>query len=671
MGKNHWILVEKGIMHNKRCNIIKLIILVSLIMIYRNSIGQERREIGNLVLEGIPKTPIEIKIRLQQYQNTRSANIEDWLPGGKGMLITTRFGNTRQYHIIEHPRSSRDQITFFHEPVGEASFCRLKDYNGFLFTKDIGGNERSQIYWYDMETRKAEMISDGVSVNELINWSNNGNLFAFTSTRRNNRDYDIYISDISSLKKAELKISKGDGYWVTRDWSPKDDQLIVVQYRSLSEANSFILDINSNILTRIYDKSDIERFVALGWNSTGDKIYALTNKGREFNTLVQYDVVTKKINYITEDIPWDIDFIEFALNKSRSLAAFVANENGFSKLYILDTRNNQYIQVDQMPNGQIYSLTFHPSKDILAFVLNSSQTPGDIYTLNLVTNKIERWTKSEVGGLYTDLFPEPELVSYESFDKVNGRIRKVPAFIYKPNNTEVPLPVLIDLHGSEDQHMPYFSSFRTFLVNELGIAVIAPNYRGSTGYGKSYHLLDNGYNRENAVKDINKLFEWIEANNEFDASRIAVYGSSYGGYMVLSSMVHYNNKIKCGIDICGISNFVTFLSNTEEYRRDLRRLEYGDERDPNMKEFLLSISPITHAERITKPLFVIQGANDPRVPVTESEQMVNMIRENNGIVWYMLAKDEGHGYRKKENRNNMHEAITLFLMEYLLIKQCP
>lgn len=636
------------------------------------STAQERKEIGNLVLEDIPDIPLEIRARLHQYQNTRSADLMDWLPNGEGMLIKTRFGNTNQFHIVKHPEGSRNQITFYDEPVREGLFCQLNNYNGFLFTKDMGGNELSQIYWYDMNTRKAEMLSNGESVNELINWSNNGGQFAFTSTQRNNRDYDIYISDLSSPKECDLKIDEGNGYWVTRDWSPNDDKLILVQYRSASEANSYILDIKTDVLTQINDKNDIERFVALGWNSDGDKIYALTNKGKEFNTLVQYDIITKKINYITENILWDIDFIEFAQNKSRSLAAFIANVNGFSRLFILDTRTNKYTQVDHLPIGQINSLTFHPTKDLLAFVLNTTQTPGDIFTLDLLTKEIERWTRSEIGGLNAEFFPQPELISYDSYDTVEGRIRKIPAFVYKPKNAKGPLPVLISIHGGpEDQHMPYFSSFRAYLVNEMGIAVIAPNVRGSTGYGKSYQLLDDGYNRQNSVRDIGKLLEWIEKNPEFDKNKIAVYGSSYGGYMVLSSMVSFNNKIKCGVDLFGISNFVTFLANTEEYRKDLRRLEYGDERDPDMKKFLLAISPTTNAKNITCPLFVIQGANDPRVPVTESEQMVNVIRENDGLVWYMLAKDEGHGYRKKDNRNHMREAIILFLQEYLLINNCP
>lgn len=629
--------------------------------------AQERREVGNMVLEDVPVTPTAITSRIQQYQSTRSASFADWLPNDAGMLISTRFGNTTQLHTINRPGGARNQISFFDEPVSNGSFCPSADYNGFLFTKDTGGNEFSQIYWYDMNTRTSEMLSDGASVNFGMNWSNTGDKFAFTSSRRNTKDFDIYISDMKSPKKAIIKVDRGGGYWVATDWSPDDSKLIVIQYLSSTKSNSYILDLKTKELMQINDDKTEAVFLVNGWNKTGDKIYATTNLGTEFNTLVQYDVKTKKIEYITKDIAWDVE--EGAMNKSRTKSAFTINENGFSQLYLMDLATNKYEKVSNLPIGQIYSFKFHPSREELAMVLNTTETPGDVYSLDLITRKTKRWTTSEVGGLNTSLFPKPELINYETYDEIDGKKRSIPAFIYKPQNAKGPLPVMISIHGGpEGQHTPYFSSFYAYLANEMGITVIAPNVRGSSGYGKTYLKLDNGFNRENSVKDIGKLLEWIEKKPEFDKDRIAVFGGSYGGYMVLSSMYNFNDKIKCGVDIVGISNFVTFLENTEEYRRDLRRSEYGDERDPKMREYLLSISPTNHVDEFKAPLFVIQGANDPRVPMSEAEQMVKSIRENNGTVWYMLAKDEGHGFRKKENRDRMTESVAMFLQENLLDK---
>ena len=648
-----------------KIQLTKLLTFLLTMIIYVSVFAQERKEIGNMILEDVPEIPEEITSRIQQYQNTRSASLADWMPNDQGMLISTRFGNTSQLHVIKNPGGARSQISFFEEPVSNGSFCPSSDYDGFLFTKDIGGNEFSQIYWYDMNNRNAEMISDGKSRNFGMVWSNKGDQFAFTSSRRNGKDFDIYISNMESPKTAVIKVDKGGGYWVAADWSPDDNKLIVIQYLSSTKSNSFILDLATKKLTQINDGSQEAVFLASGWDKSGTKIYATTNQGKEFNTLVEYDLDTKKIAYISDDIPWDIE--EGAVNKSRTKAAFTANENGFSQLYLMDMASNTYKKVPNLPVGQIYSIRFHPTKEELGMVLNTTETPGDVYSLDLVTGKMKRWTTSEVGGLDTSVFPKPELISFESYDEVDGNKRSIPAFVYRPSNAKGPLPVMISIHGGpEGQHTPSFSSFYAFLANEMGIAVIAPNVRGSSGYGKTYLKLDNGFNREDSVKDIGKLIEWIEKNNDFDKDKIAVFGGSYGGYMVLSSMYNFNDKIKCGVDIVGISNFVTFLENTEEYRRDLRRAEYGDEREPKMREYLESISPTNHVDEFKSPLFVIQGANDPRVPASESEQMVKSIRENEGTVWYMLAKDEGHGFRKKENRDRMTEAIAVFLEENLL-----
>jgi len=642
-----------------------LLLLGILIFPVQHSTAQERREIGNMILEDVPEIPLEIKERIQQYQNTRSAFLADWMPGDAGILISTRFGNTNQLHIVGSPGAFRNQVTFFGEPVTNGTFCPMPEYSGFLFTKDEGGNEFSQIFWYDMKSRNAEMLSDGTSVNFGILWSNRGDRFAFTSTRRNKVDFDVYVSSMDAPKDAELKVDRGTGYWIPADWSADDSQLIIVQYLSSTKTNSFILDLGTGKLSPLNNEGKESIFSAQAWDRSGKNIYVITDEGKEFSTLATYNIESGKISYITKDIPWDV--VDFAVNKENTQAAFTVNENGFSRLYLMDLVNNAYKAVTSLPIGQVSSLKFHPSGDKLGLVLNTTETPGDIYSLDVKTGQAERWTYSEVGGLNTAMFPTPELIHFKTYDEVDGQPREIPAFLYKPKQAAGKLPVLISIHGGpEGQHIPNFSSFYAYLANELGIAVIAPNVRGSSGYGKTYLKLDNGFNRENSVKDIGELIGWIKNNPEFDGSRIAVFGGSYGGYMVLSSMFNYNEELKCGIDIVGISNFVTFLENTEEYRRDLRRVEYGDEREPDMRAYLESISPTNHVDKITKPLFVIQGANDPRVPATESEQMVKSIRENGGTVWYMLAKDEGHGFRKKDNRDRMYEAVACFLKEHLL-----
>ena len=577
--------------------------------------AQDRKEVGNMVLEDIPEIPLDITSQIQQYQNARSASFVDWLPNNTGILLSTRFGSTNQLHTIKNAGGARHQITFFDEPVTNGTFCPDPNHNGFIFTKDIGGNENAQLYWYDMITRNAKMISDGTSVNFGTVWSNKGDQFAFTSSRRNQKDFDIYVSSISAPKEAVLKINRGGGYWSVSDWSPDDTKFTAIQYLSSTKSNSFIYDLTTNKITAINDEKSEAISYALDWDSTGENIFIITDEGREFKTLAEYNIRNKTIEYITEGIPWDVD--QFITNTAKTKGAFVVNENGFSSVYLIDLKTKDYAKVPTLPIGQVSIHKFHPTKEELAMTLNTFESPGDIYTLNLKTLKTTRWTHSEIGNLDMSTLPKPELITYKSYEEEDGTKRNIPAFVYKPDDSEGPFPVVILIHGGpEAQHKPIFRSFSAFLAKEMGIAVIAPNVRGSKGYGKSYLKLDNGFKRENSVKDIGKLIEWIGTQPEFDKDKIGVYGGSYGGYMVLSTMVNFRDQIKCGIDVVGISNFVTFLKNTKDYRRDLRRSEYGDERDPKMRAYLLSISPTTHADKINKPLFVIQGANDPRVPAT-------------------------------------------------------
>jgi dipeptidyl aminopeptidase/acylaminoacyl peptidase len=266
-----------------------------------------------------------------------------------------------------------------------------------------------------------------------------------------------------------------------------------------------------------------------------------------------------------------------------------------------------------------------------------------------------------VGGLDPATFVEPELVRYPSAGGLG-----IPAFLYrKPGEGKRPVVVL--WHGGpEGQHRPLFNPFVQFLASELGLAVVAPNVRGSDGYGKRYLSLDDGVRREEALKDIGATLDFVASRPDLDAGRLAVYGGSYGGYMVLASLAFYGERIRAGVDVVGISSLPTFLRSTADYRRDLRRAEYGDERDPAVLAVLERISPLHHAEKLRAPLLVIQGKNDPRVPQSEAEQIARAVRENGKELWYLLALDEGHGFQKKENRDTMTAAIALFLERQLL-----
>ncbi|MCI2425399.1 S9 family peptidase [Candidatus Acetothermia bacterium] len=618
-----------------------------------------------LHIEGIPPIPHRISERIFQYQNTRTAYAHGWMPEGREMIISTRFGDVNQVHYLNHPGGARHQLTFFPEPVGEVQVSPASSRRGFLFSQDIGGGEFYQIFFFDMENRKYKLLTDGQSRNGGMVWANRGDRFAYYSTRRNGRDWDIYIG-LPIDQKDSQPVFTGRGSWTPVDWSPDDRYLLVTNYISANESYYYVLDIATGRLTQINPHAGKIAYGQARWAKDGQGIYLTSDEGSEFKQLKYYDLTQNKFTILTGDIPWDV--VEIAVSPGGERVAFVANEQGTGKLYLLETGSGIRSEVTEVPQGQIYGLKFHPTENNLALTINSPQTPGDIYVLTLDSHQLTQWTFSEVGGLNSAEFIAPELIHYATFDYVGSEKRMIPAFYYRPpacDNT--PVPVLIDIHGGpEGQARPTFNAIYQYFLRELGIAILTPNVRGSSGYGKTYLELDNCYKREDTIQDIGALLNWIDNQPELDRKRIAVMGGSYGGYMVLAAMTHYSDRLKAGIEIVGISNFITFLENTKEYRRELRRVEYGDERDPKMREFLLKISPITNAEKITKPMFIAQGLNDPRVPVGESEQIVSAIRNNGSPVWYLLAKDEGHGFHKQSNRTFYTNAVALFLEEHVL-----
>jgi dipeptidyl aminopeptidase/acylaminoacyl peptidase len=618
-----------------------------------------------LIIEGIPEIPDRVINQRLKYENVRSAYLYDWVPEGNRVLISTRFGETGQLHIVEKPGGMRQQITFFKEPVSGATICPDPSRRGFLFRKDVGGSELYQLFYFDLITGNHRMLTDGNSRNGSGLWSNKGDRFAFYSTKRNGKDWDIYIGEIDKPGNVVPVLEK-TGTWAPVDWSPDDSSLLIRNFISASESYNYILEIETKKLTRIHPTDDKIAYGGAEWSRDGKGIYMTSDEGSEFQQLKFYDLKNNRFTILTQEIPWDVE--SFDISKDGKYIAFVANEDGIGRLHLLDLKTRKELKLPEIPIGQMYGLHFSHDGSKLGMVLNTPRTPGDVYVLDIEKKEIIRWTYSEVGGLKTENFVIPELIHYETFDG-----KKIPAFYFKPKQKrKSPFPVLIHIHGGpESQYRPYFNSTFQYYVSELGLAVLAPNVRGSEGYGKSNLKLDNDYKREDSVKDIGKLLDWIETRPELDASRVAVRGSSYGGYMVLASMTHFNKRLRAGIDIVGISNFVTFLENTKSYRRDLRRVEYGDERDPDMREFLTKISPTTNAHKITKPLFIAQGLNDPRVPVSESEQILGEIRKKGSTAWYLLAKDEGHGFGKKKNRDYFNSAAVLFLERFLLDKKEP
>ncbi|MBK9176896.1 MAG: S9 family peptidase [Flavobacteriales bacterium] len=615
----------------------------------------------NLVVEGIPALPASLIGEVRSYTEARGASLAAWHPQRKEMIINTRFGNTSQLHHVKFPGGARTQITFYEDAVGGASY-EPKAGSYFIFSKDAGGNEFSQLHRRDADGR-VTMLTDGKrSQNGGGEWSRDDKRLAYSSTMRNGKDRDIRIMDPLDPTTDRVVAENSGGGWGVSDWSADDKQLLIGEGISVNESRIYLLDIATGAKTRVLPAKD-ERatYRGVAFAPDGKGIFLISNKDSEFNRLCIYDLATRKLKTITADIPWDVGGV--VLTKDRSRVAFTTNEDGLSKLYLMDARTLAYEEVQGLPVGLIGGLSWTTDGRSLGLTLSTHASTSDVFEYDIADKKLIRWTESELGGMDVSGLRAPELVRWKSFDA-----RMISGYLYRPHvRFTGKRPVIINIHGGpEGQSRPGFQGRNNYYLNELGVAIIYPNVRGSSGYGKTFLDLDNGYKREESVKDIGGLLDWIATQPELDADRVMVTGGSYGGYMTLAVSVHYADRIRCALDVVGISNFNTFLKNTEDYRRDLRRVEYGDERDPKMAAFLESIAPLNHAERITKPLFIVQGGNDPRVPASEAVQMKDRIKAKGGNVWFLMANDEGHGFRKKGNSDFQFYATVAFIREFLL-----
>jgi dipeptidyl aminopeptidase/acylaminoacyl peptidase len=606
----------------------------------------------------VPQTPPAVRERLRQYINTRGATFQDWLPGG-GMLIATRFGATNQIHRVAQPMGDRTQLTFYDEPVNGAS-ARRDGTGSFFFARDNGGDENFQGFLYDPRASRAVQFTETGTRNQSFTQTEDGRLVAWSLAPANSPDYDVFIADPANASTRRLALD-GSGALGPIDFSPDGKRLLIGQFVSVAKTRRFILDVESGALAELTPNLDIA-YGGGEFTPDGRSVILMSDEGADYIGIVRIDLATGARTRLTSNLNWDVE--EFDLSRDGRTLAYVVNEAGVSTLHLMDMRTGRALRAPELPSGVVFGIGFDDAGRNLGFTLNSATSPSDAHSYDLRTRRLTRWTRSEIGGLNPSAFVAPELIEWRAFDG-----RTISGFYFRPR-TAGPHPVIVNIHGGpEGQFRPTFSSTMQYWVNELGVAVIAPNVRGSTGYGKGFVELDNGEKREDSVRDIGALLDWIAAREELDDRRVMVYGGSYGGYMVLASMTHFNDRLAGAVDIVGISNFVTFLENTSGYRQDLRRVEYGDERNPQMRETLQRISPLTNASRITKPLFIVHGANDPRVPVSEAEQLLATVRRNGGDAWLMLARNEGHGFARRENQEAQREAETLFFQHVLGLGQ--
>ncbi|MBI1757443.1 MAG: S9 family peptidase [Fimbriimonas ginsengisoli] len=614
----------------------------------------------NLVTEGIPAIPQSIVDSVSRYIESRRAFCVGWRPTKREMLILTQIGNTRQAYSVAMPGGDRHQLTFFPENVGDALYGPSNP-NWFVFQKDVGGNEFYQYYRYDLSTGNSALLTDGKARNTDAIIARDGRTMLYMSTRRTGVDTDLYAVDVENPSTDHIVAQFKGGGWTPSDVSDDGSTAIVVNYVSVNEVHLFLLDLKTGQLKELLPSGKEQ--IAYGYAAFakgGRHIYFTSDQGSEFLQLKQVDLDSGKVSIITSDIPWDVDGV--ALSMDRSMLAFSANDNGMSDVYLLDTKSNRYRSVPGLPATTLTGLTWNNNDRDLGFTLDSAKA-NDAFSYDVTAKKLTQWTFSESGGLNPQDFQSPRLIRWKSFDgkEISGWLTVPPAKFSGPR------PVWIEIHGGpESESRPFYLGRYNYFIDELGMAILWPNVRGSTGFGKSFVKLDNGILRGDSYKDIGSLLDWIKTQPNLDSDKIFVSGASYGGHMTYVASYLYADRIALSMPIVGITNLVTFLENTSGYRRDLRRVEYGDERDPTIRAYLESIAPINHSTEISKPIFIVAGQNDPRVPITEASRFKDKIKSTNPNTWYLVAKDEGHGFQKKSNWDFQMYATVLFLQKFLL-----
>ncbi|WP_135533550.1 S9 family peptidase [Halostella pelagica] len=611
---------------------------------------------------------------IERYLNVRKAYGASFDPEGERLAFLLDTVGVPQVWTLDEAGAWPEQRTFYDERVTFVSWSPERDE--LVFGMDEGGDERTQFFRLDAADGTVSALTETPeSKHRWGGWSHDGERFAFASNRRNEAVFDVYVQARDEAGDDATLVHEGDGWLSLGGWSPDDDRLIVHEAHSSFDHDLHVLDLGSGDLTHLTPETDDVRYRSTEWAPDGDALYLVTDEGSDTLYLARLDLDTREIDVVEDGGQWNVDGV--ALDDETGRLAYSRNVDGYTELTVAELVNETDIDEfpdPDLPGGVCGGVDFGPDAERFAITANGDATNPNVYVVDVETGEAERWTDAPTAGIPRESFRESELVRVESSGvdesrqsdrgPVTDERLEVPGFFTLPEVADAgETPVIVDIHGGPaSQRRPSFNGVKQYFLNR-GYAVFEPNVRGSSGYGREYTHLDDVHKRMDSVADVKACVEWLRDHPAVNPDRIVAKGGSYGGFMVLACLTEYPDLWAAGVDIVGIANFVTFLENTGDWRRELREAEYGSLDDD--REFLAEISPINNIENIEAPLFVLHGENDPRVPVGEAEQIADRAVDQGVPVRTLIFEDEGHGFTKLENRIEAYSAIADFLDEHV------
>ncbi|GAB4198625.1 MAG: S9 family peptidase [Roseiflexaceae bacterium] len=586
-----------------------------------------------------------------RFLNIRSAYGSSFAPDGRKIAFLSNITGVPQVWQVSAGEDWPEQLTFFSEPISFVEYARTAERA--VFGMDVGGNERTQLYLLTAGGAESLLLTAEApeAIHTFGGWSPDGQQIAFAANRRSSADFDVYVRPVGLRGEGEARlVFEGQGTYQPVAWGPQGDWLIISHARSNLYNSLLLLRLDGSAPEPLTPEEGQAQYAFIQAAPDGRGLYLATNRDSEFLRAAYLDLQTRELRFLTPD-NWDVDLL--ALSPDGRALAVAVNDQGYSRWWLRDLAAGRDLPAPELPPGVCSLAAFAPDSSALTFSLSGPQHPFDVW-VHALSGGTRRVTFSSLAGIPREMLVQPDVLRYPSFD---GRM--IPAYLYRPRGVGIGAPVIIDVHGGpESQRRVEFNAIYQYFLHQ-GFAILAPNVRGSSGYGRTYIHLDDVEKRMDPVADLAHAVHWLRDSGVAGSGPVAVMGGSYGGFMVLAALTSYPDLWAAGVDIVGIANFVTFLEHTGPWRRHLREAEYGSlERD---RAFLESISPIHKVDQIRAPLMVVHGANDPRVPISEAEQIVASLRERGAPVEYLRFEDEGHGIVKLANRLVCYPAIAAFL----------